>query len=104
MKKIILAAILIAILIPAYSFGATVITSVQQVIEITTIDADWIWTDTFKNAPRKDGLKIVSIVFRPGAASDKSPSRKDRPQALSSSRHSRSQLQIMARFFITMES
>ena len=34
-------------------------------VQLTAIDADWIWTTTFPNHPQ--GIKVDWIAFKPGA-------------------------------------
>jgi hypothetical protein len=71
MKKALLTFLLI-ILLPVFAFAVTTVTYVEGTYTLT-ISAiatnDWLWTDTF---PEKvDGIKVISIRFNPGAASDR---------------------------------
>lgn len=48
---------------------ATVVAKAGPFVQITTVDADWIWTTTF---PRHtQGIKVDWIAFKPGATNDK---------------------------------
>lgn len=39
-------------------------------VTLTSISADWVWSDTFTDAIYADGIRVESIVFVPGAGSD----------------------------------
>lgn len=74
MKKTLIACVaLIAMVVMAgIAFSAATVTPtganpVGRIIEITGIDADWIWTTTY---PASKGIKVVSIEFWGGAAND----------------------------------
>lgn len=55
--------------IPA--MAANTITASGNVITITSIDSDWTWSDTISSTDYPYGIKLVSITFVPGAASDR---------------------------------
>ena len=40
------------------------------VLQISSIDADWTWTDTFPASKYPDGIKVNSIRFDTAAATD----------------------------------
>ncbi len=70
MKKLIFItlALLLAASPAAYAVNTIVFDSGEGIITISSIDADWTWTDTVNIA---GGLKIHSIRFNPGAANDR---------------------------------
>ena len=71
MKKVFLLLTCLIFLLPAFAFAVTTITYIEGTYALT-ISAiatdDWLWTDTFPE--KTNGIKVVSIRFNPGAASD----------------------------------
>jgi len=49
---------------------ATTVTKSNGFIELTAIDADWSWDDLFSGS-YDNGIKVGSIQFNPGEASDR---------------------------------
>jgi len=71
MKKAFLLTCLL-VLLPVFAFATTTITYIEgtYTLTISAIDTtDWLWTDTFPN--KVNGIKLISIRFNPGAASDR---------------------------------
>jgi hypothetical protein len=70
MKKYIAQIMVIAVLtliISGSCFAAATVTKTGRIVEITAIDADWLWSTTF---PNDQQIKVVSIEFFGGSAND----------------------------------
>lgn len=50
-----------------HTYAANTVTVTGNVIEITDIDSDWSWSDSF---PSHESLPIGAVIFKPGAADD----------------------------------
>jgi hypothetical protein len=72
MKKLFLLAVLILFLTFGTAWAANTINptsgTANGVIELSSIDSDWSWTDAFGSADH--GQPLQSITFLPGAADD----------------------------------
>lgn len=70
MKRFSLVIGLIVLLVAANAFAISATRS-GNVIEISTLDADWAWTDTFTSGyPYANGIRAQYIIFYPSAAND----------------------------------
>ena len=71
MKKTlsIIAVALALYLLTAPAGAANTVTSNNGSVEISAIDSDWSWSDTFSNV--SSGMRLISIRFNPGAADDR---------------------------------
>lgn len=69
MKKLFLIGLIILAFGLANSFAANTITETGNVITITDIDSDWLWTANFSEFTAK-GVPVISIQFIPGDTDD----------------------------------
>lgn len=70
MKKIVLFISLVILLIASSAFAVTA-TKSGNVVEITTLDADWNYTSTFTTGyENTHGIRVQAIIFYPSAAND----------------------------------
>ena len=72
MKKIVMLLVALSFVFCASQvFSAATVTRTGRIVEITAIDADWLWSTTFTGAAEvSGGIKVVSIEFLGGAAND----------------------------------
>jgi hypothetical protein len=67
---LVLALVMMVLIWPSHVETITA-TKKNAVITITTLDADWAWTDTFTSGVEYSaGIKIISIQFNPSATDD----------------------------------
>lgn len=63
--------VLLSILFTVQVAHAITATLSGNVIELTTLDADWSWSDTFTGGTQnREGIKIQSIQINPSATDD----------------------------------
>lgn len=60
--------IMLAVLLFTPSALAITATRNGNVVELTTIDADWNWFDTFPD--NRNGIEVQTILFRPSGTND----------------------------------
>jgi len=68
-KTMLFVMLLFVFSISSVCFGAATVAVGDRFVQITAIDADWLWTDTF--GATNTGIYVDWIAFKPGAASDK---------------------------------
>jgi len=70
MKKILsMVVLLLALcLMAGGARAANTINQVDGVVEVSAIDSDWVFTETFSDVT--SGMRLISIQFNPGAADD----------------------------------
>jgi len=72
MKKFIIFIVALFIATPLWAANTTTVGSSLTTLEITGLDADWVWTTDMADAHTKvKNARIHSIKFYPSAASDR---------------------------------
>ena len=66
MKKLLLMAFLLSFMVVSVCYGANTINEDGKAINITILDADWLWSTTLPT----EGIQIESIQYIPDAASE----------------------------------